>query len=224
MNGCCLACCGVHLSTGFRFNKPWQKSMNDARLFNSKSSKYQHYSPTVPPAPTFLHLGAMSCGFKVRHWGLVDDIRQSCSLEILLSWLFVRVSFPRVLFNGLQTVLLMTKGVIVRIEEVTRLFPQVHHVQGRHPTRLISIKNRGLKIEDYTRASQRFWLFGYIHSFLGKEATQGTIPPRYNPMTTCRWQHYTVSQATPRVTDKTSTGYRCRPFAVRGTRNQSLSP
>ena len=70
----------------------------------------------------------MSCGFKVRHWGLVDDIRQSCSLEILLSWLFVRVSLPRVLFNGLQTVLLMTKGVIVRIEEVTRLFPQVHHV------------------------------------------------------------------------------------------------
>lgn len=74
----------------------------------------------------------MSRRLEVRHRGLIDDVRQSCSLEVLLSWLLVRVPLPAVLFEGLQTVLLVAKSIGMQIEEVTRLFPHVHHVLRGH--------------------------------------------------------------------------------------------
>ena len=74
----------------------------------------------------------MSCGLEIRHRGLVDDIRKSCSFKVLLPWLLARVSLPGVLFKGLQTVLLVAKGVSIRVKEVTRLFSHVHHVLRRH--------------------------------------------------------------------------------------------
>ena len=144
MNGCCLACCGVHLSRGSKFNKPWQKSMNDALLFNSGNQKRrQRHLPDCPArTPTFLHLRSMPRRFEVRHWGLVDYIRESCSLEVLLSGLLVGVPLPRILFKRLQTVLLVVNGVAIgvsirdvgiRVEEVPCLFPRVHHVRRGHP-------------------------------------------------------------------------------------------
>ena len=74
----------------------------------------------------------MSCRLEVRHWGLIDNVRQGRSLEVLFSWLLARIPLPGVLFKGLQTVLLVAKSVGIRIEEVTRLFSHVHHVLRRH--------------------------------------------------------------------------------------------
>ena len=101
---------------------------------------------TSPRAHTFLHFRSVSCGLEVRHRSLVDDIRESCSLKVLLPWLLARVPLPGVLFKGLQTVLLVAKGVGIRIKEVVRLFSHIHHILRRHSIMADQRHERGVTI------------------------------------------------------------------------------
>jgi hypothetical protein len=82
---------------------------------------------------TFFHLSTVSSGLEVGHRGLVDDIRECRSLEVLLPRLLIRIPLPGILLDALEPVLLVPVHINVGIEEVAGLFSHIHHVLLRHP-------------------------------------------------------------------------------------------
>ena len=60
--------------------------------------------------------------FEVWHRSRVDNFRKRRCLEVLFPRLFLNVTFPRVLLDALQTVLLLSVVINVRVEEVVCLF------------------------------------------------------------------------------------------------------
>ena len=67
------------------------------------------------------------------HRSLLDDLRQSRRLEILLPRLLLRIMLPRVLLDALQLMLLLSIVVRIMVKELRTLFSRVQHVLRRIP-------------------------------------------------------------------------------------------
>lgn len=74
-------------------------------------------------------------GFECWHGSLLNDVGESRRLEVLLSWLLLRIVFTGVLLYALQLVLLLIIVVRVGIEELSTLLSHVKHVLRRRAVR-----------------------------------------------------------------------------------------